>query len=176
MPKSRLTVNTLYSIIVFFGVFTWGYFTRTNQVFKVWIRNIYIVFFFLPNWAIDYQLYWAWVELVQRRWFMWPFFHGFVWGACIEAGLHRTQDHFTNDFSIVIQIRWEINSALIRVVVKWSLWNLANGTIAVLSCHLQYFVAIWYHTIGLYQKQLSSNLNYDGKIVREMVLTWQGDP
>ena len=31
--------------------------------------------------------------------------------------------HFTNDFSIGIQIRWQINSALIQVVIKWLLWK-----------------------------------------------------
>ena len=40
---------------------------------------------------------------------------------------------FTNDFSLVIQIRWKLHFALIQVVAKWSLWNFAHGTTAVLS-------------------------------------------
>ena len=38
------------------------------------------------------------------------------------------------DFSIVIQIRWKFHSALIQVVVKWSLWNFAHGTTVVVTC------------------------------------------
>ena len=45
--------------------------------------------------------------------------------------------HFANDFSIVVQIRWNFHSALIQVAVKWSLWNFARGTTAVLSWHVQ---------------------------------------
>ena len=60
----------------------------------------------------------------------------------------RFWGHFTNDFSIVI--RWKFHSALIRVVVKWLLWNFAQGTTAVLSWHVQNFVAIWYPTMELH--------------------------
>ena len=31
------------------------------------------------------------------------------------------------------------HSAFTQIVVKWSLWNFANGTIAVLSWHMQHF-------------------------------------
>ena len=54
-----------------------------------------------------------------------------------------TEVHFTNDFSIVIQIRWKFHSALIKVFEKWSLWNLAHDTTAVLLWHVQRFVALW---------------------------------
>ena len=40
--------------------------------------------------------------------------------------------HFTNKFSIVIKIRWTFHSALIQVVLQWSLWNDAHGT--TMSC------------------------------------------
>ena len=53
--------------------------------------------------------------------------------------------HLTNDFSIVIQFRWEFHSALIQFTVKMIVKN-AHGSTAVLSCHLQNFVAIWYRT------------------------------
>ena len=46
-------------------------------------------------------------------------------------------------FSPVIQIWWKFHSPLTQFVVKWSLWNLALGTKAVLSWHVQNFVTIW---------------------------------
>ena len=52
-------------------------------------------------------------------------------------------------FSIAIQIWWKFHSALIQIIVKWSLWNLAHGTEDVLLWHVQNFVAIWYHTMEL---------------------------
>ena len=57
--------------------------------------------------------------------------------------------HFMNNFSIVILIQWKFNSALIQVVTKWSLWNFANGMTAVLSWHVQNFVAIRHPTMTL---------------------------
>ena len=32
------------------------------------------------------------------------------------------QVHFTNDFIIVIHIRWKVHSALIQAVMKWLIW------------------------------------------------------
>ena len=61
--------------------------------------------------------------------------------------------HFTNDFSIVIHIWRKFHSALIQVIVKWSLRNLAHGTTAVLSWHVKNFVAIWHLTIELHWNQ-----------------------
>ena len=34
--------------------------------------------------------------------------------------------HFTNDFSITIQMWWKFHFALIQVLIKWSLQNLAR--------------------------------------------------
>ena len=40
---------------------------------------------------------------------------------------------FQGRFSIVIHIRWKFHSALIHVVMTWSLWNYANGMTALLA-------------------------------------------
>ena len=64
-----------------------------------------------------------------------------------ESGLAQSLDlhyhanlwsgsHFTNDFSIVIQIRWIFHSDLIQVIMKWSLWKFAQDMTAVLSWHV----------------------------------------
>ena len=58
--------------------------------------------------------------------------------------------HFTNDFFNVIQIKWKFHSAFIKVVVKWSLWMFAHGTIGVLSWHVPNIVAIWHFTTELH--------------------------
>ena len=45
-----------------------------------------------------------------------------------------TWAHVANDFSIGIQIRGKFHSTyLIKVVVKWSLWNFAHGVCKILS-------------------------------------------
>ena len=64
-------------------------------------------------------------------------------GNCSYASL-VTWAHFTYEFSIVIQIRWKIRSALVHALLIWWLWNFAHNTTAVLSWHMQNFVTIWY--------------------------------
>ena len=49
---------------------------------------------------------------------------------------------FHERFSIVIQIQWQFHSALIQVLVKWSLCNFAHGMTAVLFWDVQNFVVI----------------------------------
>ena len=49
---------------------------------------------------------------------------------------------FTNDFSIAIKIRWIFRFTLISILIQWSLQNFVHGTTAVLSWHVQTFVAI----------------------------------
>ena len=51
--------------------------------------------------------------------------------------------HFTIDFSTVIQISQTTCSALIQIIEDWSLQNFAHATTAVLSWHVQKFVASW---------------------------------
>ena len=40
---------------------------------------------------------------------------------------------FQGRFSIIIHIRWKFHSALIHVVVTWSLWHYAHGMTALLA-------------------------------------------
>ena len=63
--------------------------------------------------------------------------------------------HFTNNFSITIQMWWKLNFALIQVLIQWSLQNLAHGTTAGLSCHVPNFVAIWSTVIELELNEFS---------------------
>ena len=50
--------------------------------------------------------------------------------------------HFTNNFSITIQMWWKFHFALIQILTKWSLQYLAHDTTAELSWHVPNFVAI----------------------------------
>ena len=60
---------------------------------------------------------------------------------CRTNPIMQPGDHFMNAFSIVIQIRWKFDPALIQVVNKRSLCNFAHGTTSVLPWHVQNFVA-----------------------------------
>ena len=88
---------------------------------------------------------------------------------CIHPGAH-----FTNNFSIVIQIRLKIHYAPIEFVDKWSLLKFAHGTTAVLSWHVQNFLAIWYPTKELNWNQLS--IRFLGKINGKMFMKWAPEP
>ena len=68
---------------------------------------------------------------------------------------YDTGAHFTNDFSITIQMWWKFHFALIQVLIKWSLQNLAHGTTAGLSWHVPNFVAIWSTVIELELNEFS---------------------
>ena len=61
---------------------------------------------------------------------------------------HHAGTHFIN-FSITIQMWWKFHFALIQIIMKWSLQNFAHGTTAVLSWHMQHFVAIGFPAIEL---------------------------
>ena len=64
----------------------------------------------------------------------------------------------------MIQIRWEIHLALIQVVAMWLLWSAVHGaTAAVLSWHMQYFIAIWDLQLSYTTIDFPSNLNCDAK-------------
>ena len=77
-----------------------------------------------------------------------------VWFPCTMHFTHRHQlnllvcsiittgAHFTNNFSITIQMWWKFNFALIQILKKWSLQYLAHDTTAGLSWHVTNFVAI----------------------------------
>ena len=82
----------------------------------------------------------------------------------VDAGTH-----FTNDFSITIQIRWKFNLALIQLLVIISRQNLAHATTAQLSCHVPNIVEITLLVFGWEQNEISITVEYgDTKIVSEM--------
>ena len=63
--------------------------------------------------------------------------------------------HFTNDFSITIQIRWKFHLALIQLLVIISRQNLAHATTAQLSCHVPNIVAITILLFGWEKNEIS---------------------
>ena len=73
--------------------------------------------------------------------------HALLWSG--------TGAHFTNNLSITIQMWWKFHFALIQVLIKWSLQNLAHGTTAGLSWHVPNFVAIWSTVIELELNEFS---------------------
>ena len=75
---------------------------------------------------------------------------------------------FTNEFSVVIQIRLKFHFALIQVVMTGSLRNFAHGmtgTITLETEHAQTIVAIWQHR-RCFKYNLPPNSNYEGKVAR----------
>ena len=74
-----------------------------------------------------------------------------------------TGPHFTNDFSIVIQIQWKIGFSVTSMLSIISLQNFAHATSAQLSWHVQNF-----YNLDESRMIFPTNLNNDGKIVREM--------
>ena len=73
----------------------------------------------------------------------------------LEGDLVSTGAHFTNNFSITIQMWWKFHFALIQVLIQWSLQNLAHGTTAGLSWHVPNFVAMWSSVIELELNEIS---------------------
>ena len=63
--------------------------------------------------------------------------------------------HFTNNFSITIQMWWKFHFALIQVLIKWSLQNFAHDTTAGLSWHVHNFVVICSTVIELELNEFS---------------------
>ena len=66
-----------------------------------------------------------------------------------------TGSRFSNGFSIAIQIRWKFCFTLISILIQWSLQNFVYGTTAVLSWHVQKFVAVWSPTTELQLGEVS---------------------
>ena len=63
----------------------------------------------------------------------------------------RPGAHFTNIFSIPFQIRWKFHFTLTSILIQRSLQNFVHDTTAVLSWHVQNFVAVWWLTMELQQ-------------------------
>ena len=63
--------------------------------------------------------------------------------------------HFTNDFSITIQIRRKFHLDLIQLLMIRSQQNLAHATTAQLSCHVPNLVAITSSVFGWEQNEIS---------------------
>ena len=63
--------------------------------------------------------------------------------------------HFTNTFTITIQIQWKIHFAVILSMAIISPQILAHGTTAWPSCHVQKFVAISLLKCGWNQTEIS---------------------
>ena len=81
---------------------------------------------------------------------------------CRVCRIRITKQGRISRFSMVTQIRWKFNFALIQIARKWSLWNFARGTTTVLSRNAQNFETIC-PTMELHLNQFPLNLNYDGK-------------
>ena len=82
----------------------------------------------------------------------------------ISLILFLAEAHFTEDFSVIIQIMWKINSAVILILTKWSLQKFAHDTTTVLSCHVQTFVAIRWSVMELQQNRYSIKFELRWKI------------
>ena len=74
---------------------------------------------------------------------------------CYLFTVYYTGTHFTNDFSITIQIRWKFHLALIKLLMIISRQNLAHATTAQLSCHVPNIVAITFLVFGWEQNEIS---------------------
>ena len=85
---------------------------------------------------------------------------------CCEAST-RPGPRFTNGFSIAIQTRWKFRSTLTSILIQWSLQNFVHGTTAVLSWHVQIFVAIWWPATELWQGEVSIEFELRAKTVSE---------
>ena len=58
-------------------------------------------------------------------------------------------------FFIAIQIRWKFRFTFTSILIQRSLQNFVHGTTAVLSWHVQKFVAIWWLATELWQNEVS---------------------
>ena len=75
---------------------------------------------------------------------------------------------FTNSFPIAIQIRWKFCFTLTLTLAQWSLQIFVQGTTAVLSWHVQKFVAIGCPTTELQQGEVSIEFELRAKKNNEM--------
>ena len=81
--------------------------------------------------------------------------------------------HFTNDFSITIQIRWKFHLALIQLLVIISRQNLAHATAAQLSCHVPKYCSDHYIIIWMRAKW---NFHHIWIVMEKLLVKWAPDP
>ena len=87
------------------------------------------------------------------RWYL--FIESGPWQSVVQRATAGPGAHFTNNFSITIQMWWKFHFAPIQILIKWSLQYLAHGTTAGLSWHVPNFVAIWSSVIELELSEIS---------------------
>ena len=162
-------------------VFKWNYFSRYWPLWgesvgfpSQWpVTRSFDVFFGLGlNKRLGKQSKRRWFEKSSRS----------LWRHCnvfSPMAIHCQSDHheqslqcrpgprFTNGFSIAIQIRWKFRFTLISILIQWSLQNFVHGTTAMLSWHVQKFVAIWWPATELQQGEVSIEFELRQKIVSE---------
>ena len=87
---------------------------------------------------------------------------------------------FTNDFSIGMQIRWKFRFTLALILIQWSVQNFAHGTTALLSLHVQKFIAIWWSAAELQRGEVSiefelwaKNHYWDGPLLNLVHRGWK---
>ena len=88
----------------------------------------------------------------------WSFAHGQQNIPCIQGIFHKRFFHCN---SSSMKITFCCHTSRSEVITM-------KFCTAVLSWHVQNFVAMWYLTMELHPNKVPSNLNYDGKIIREM--------
>ena len=76
--------------------------------------------------------------------------------------------HFTNSFSLIIQILSKPNFDIIQYLTKQLLQIYAHVTTAVLSWHMQNFVAMILSQLGWEQNEILYYLKCECKIISEM--------
>ena len=128
-------------------------------------RSFDVVFDLRLNKCLSKQQWSGWFETPSHS--LWRHCDGKIWIYCA----FRTDSIYYNDSRFITLhayvlgtisrtvfhrkwIRWEINSALIKIMMKWSIWYFAPDSLAWLSWHLQIFVALWYPTLELCWLQL----------------------
>ena len=76
---------------------------------------------------------------------------------------YHSGPRFTNGFFIAIQIQWKVRFTLISISIQWSLQTFVHGTTAVLSWHVQKFVALWWPATELQPGEISIEIELRAK-------------
>ena len=84
---------------------------------------------------------------------------------CFDLG---SGAHFTNIFSITIQMWSKFHFTLVQNLTRWSLQNFAHGTTAVLSWHVKILWQSCEQWLNYSKAKFPSNLNCEQNSVSEM--------